>query len=181
MTPPADSMISTLSMRERVRSAYSKHHDPIFDDRMLWRAQSFRHIMHLLPGHTILELGCGDGVFTRKLVDTTRNECPITAVTFDLNASKPANLTKEVEFMALSSLPGQLAGRKFDFIVAHDILDRRSGAWLLHNIYDLLEPGGQVLFYESNPWNVVLKAASGCGASVWTQGPTPFAEPGRAV
>jgi len=150
-------MISTLSMRERVRSAYAKNRDPIFDDRMLWHAQSFRHIMHLLPGHTILELGCGDGAFTRRLVDTTRNECPITTVTFDLSAPKPANLPKDVEFMALSSIPGQLMGRKFDFIVAHDMLDKRSGAWLLHAIYDLLEPGGQVLFYESNPWNVILK------------------------
>ena len=157
MTGSAESMISTLSMREQVRSAYSKHHDPIFDDRMLWRAQSFRHIMHLLPGHTILELGCGDGVFTRHLVDTTRNECPITAVTFDLNASRPANLPKDVEFVALSAIPGQLKDRKFDFIVAHDMLDKRSGGWLLHTIYNLLEPGGQVLFYESNPWNVILK------------------------
>jgi dolichol-phosphate mannosyltransferase len=157
MTGSAESMISTLSIREQVRSAYSKHHDPIFDDRMLWRAQSFRHIMHLLPGHTILELGCGDGVFTRQLVHTTRNECPITAVTFDLNASKPVNLPKDVEFVALSAIPGQLKDRKFDFIVAHDMLDKRSGGWLLHTIYNLLEPGGQVLFYESNPWNVVLK------------------------
>src|SRR5262245_50698915 len=108
MTEPAESMISTLNMREHVRTTYSKHHDPIFDDRVRWRAQSFRHIMHLLPGHTILELGCGDGAFTRQFVDTTRNECAITAVTFDLNASRPANLPKGVEFMALSSIPEQL-------------------------------------------------------------------------
>jgi len=157
MTGSVESMISTLSMREQFRSAYSKHYDPIFEDRMLWRAQAFRHIMHLLPGHTILELGCGDGVFTRQLVDTTRNECSITAVTFDLNASRPVNLPKEVEFVTVSALPGQLEERKFDFIVAHDMLDRRSGGQLLQTIYNLLEPGGQVLFYESNPWNVILK------------------------
>jgi dolichol-phosphate mannosyltransferase len=157
MTGSIDSMIRILGMREQVRSAYSKHRDPIFVDRMRWRAQSFRHMTHLLPGHTILELGCGAGVFTRQLVDTTRNECSITAVTFDLNASRPAQLPKAVEFVALSTIPGQLKDRKFDFIVAHDILDKRIGSWLLHNVYDLLEPGGQVLFYESNPWNVVLK------------------------
>jgi dolichol-phosphate mannosyltransferase len=28
---------------------------------------------------------------------------------------------------------------------------------LLKTVYDLLKSGGQVLFYESNPWNVVLK------------------------
>jgi dolichol-phosphate mannosyltransferase len=157
MTGSAGSMINTLRMREEVRSAYSKHHDPIFDDRMLWRVQSFRHIMHLLPGHRILELGCGDGLFACQLVSTTRNECPITAVTFDLNASRPSNLPKDVEFVALSAIPGQLKDRKFDFIVVHDMLDKRSGDWLLHAIYSLLEPGGQVLFYESNPWNMILK------------------------
>src|SRR5215472_5635698 len=147
MTASAESMIGTLSMREQVRSVYSKRRDPIFADRMLWRAQSLRHLMHLLPGHTILELGCGDGVFTRQLAYTTRNECPITAVTFDLNASRPTNLPKEVEFVSLATIPGPLDDRKFDFIVAHDMLDRRSGAWLLHQIYNLLKPSGQVLFY----------------------------------
>lgn len=157
MTWSTETMSSTLAMREQVRNAYSKNRDPICDDRMLWRAQSFRHIMHLLPRHTILEFGCGDGVFTRQLVNTTRHECLITAVTFDLNAPRPANLPEDVEFLTLSAIPGQLEDRKFDFIVAHDMLDKRSAGWLLLTIYDLLEPGGQVLFYESNPWNVILK------------------------
>jgi SAM-dependent methyltransferase len=152
-----ESMIETLEMREQVRTAYSKRHDPIFDERMLWRAQSFRHMMHLLPGQTILELGCGDGTFTRRLVATTRNECAITAVTFNLSGARPASPAGGVEFVALSSFPGSLAGRTFDFIVAHDLLDKRSGAWLLHAIYNLLKPGGQVLFYESNPWNLILR------------------------
>jgi hypothetical protein len=38
-----------------------------------------------------------------------------------------------------------------------DLLDRENSAELLKIVYDLLKPGGQVLFYESNPWNVVLK------------------------
>ena len=37
------------------------------------------------------------------------------------------------------------------------MLDKRSGAWLLNRIDDLLVPGGQVLFYETNPLNVILK------------------------
>src|SRR5262249_29903443 len=146
ITGSPESMISTLSMREQFRSAYWKHHDPILDDRMLWRAQCFRHLMHLLPGHKILELGCGDGAFTRQLVYATRNECPITAATFDLNASRSANLPENLEFVVLSAIPGQLNDRKFDFVVAHDMLDKRSRDWLLHSIYNLLEPGGEVLF-----------------------------------
>jgi dolichol-phosphate mannosyltransferase len=157
MTASSNSMISTLSMRERVRDAYWKRRDPIVEDRMQWRAQSFRHIMHVLPHQTILELGCGDGIFTRRLVDSTKNECVITAVTFASNAHRPTNLPDNVEFTVLSSVLDPLEGRKFDFVIAHDLLDRRSGAWLLNWIYDLLAPGGQVLFYETNPWNVILK------------------------
>ncbi|TMA04491.1 MAG: glycosyltransferase, partial [Deltaproteobacteria bacterium] len=55
------------------------------------------------------------------------------------------------------SLPGPLEGRHFDFVVAIDLLDRRNCASLLQNVYEFLNPGGEVLFYESNPWNIVLK------------------------
>ena len=154
-------MTSTLSMREQARITYARQHDPIFDDRMLWRAQCFRHIMHLMPGQRIVELGAGDGVFTCHLVNTTKNECAITAVTFSPSAVRPANLPGEVEFLALSSFPEQLTSRKFDFVVVQDLLDRRSGIWFLQAIYNLLEPGGQVLFFESNPWNVILKLRRG--------------------
>jgi dolichol-phosphate mannosyltransferase len=144
-------------IREQYREEYWRRRDPIIDDRMLWRANSFRHMMHLLPGQTILEIGGGSGRFTRRLVEVSRGECPITVVTFAPTAMRPSDLPETVTFLPLTALPGPLAGRQFDFIVAHDMLDRRSGAWLLQNVYDLLAPGGQVLLYESNPWNVLLK------------------------
>ena len=83
VTVPVYSLIDTLALRERVRETYWKRRDPIIDDRMLWRAQTFRHVMHLLPGHSILELGCGDGAFTRPLATVTKGECSLTTVTFD--------------------------------------------------------------------------------------------------
>ena len=55
---------------------------PILEDRLLWRAQTFRHMVHLLPGQTILEIGCGQGMFTSKLHRVSRGENAITAVTF---------------------------------------------------------------------------------------------------
>jgi cyclopropane fatty-acyl-phospholipid synthase-like methyltransferase len=39
---------------------------------MLWRAQTF----HVLPGQSILEIGCGDGAFTRQLAKATRASAP---------------------------------------------------------------------------------------------------------
>ena len=62
-----------------------------------------------------------------------------------------------VEFLSAASIPAKLQGRRFDFIVAMDLLDKRNCAWMMQRTYDLLEPGGQILFYESNPWNLFLR------------------------
>src|SRR5260370_42274962 len=77
---------SALAVRDRYRDDYRRKHDPIAADRLLWRAQAFRHTVHLLPGETILELGSGNGLFTHALLRVSRGENPITAVTFQKGA-----------------------------------------------------------------------------------------------
>src|SRR5262249_42524366 len=106
MMSPVDPLNSTLALRERVREVYWKQRDPIIEERMLWRAQAFRHVMHALPGQTILEIGCGDGTFTRQLAKVTRGECPLTAVTFEDHPQRPSGIPPCVEFIASPSLPG---------------------------------------------------------------------------
>jgi len=146
-----------LSIREQYRDQYWKKYDPIYEDRLLWRAQTFRHMVHLLPHQTILELGCGQGLFTRQLLHVSRGENPITAVTFSSDNLRPEEFPAFVDFINASSISEALAGRSFDFIIAMDLLDERNCGWLLQKVNELLKPGGQVIFYESNPWNVVLK------------------------
>ena len=149
--------IETLGIREQYRDQYWQRRDPIYEDRLLWRAHTFRHVVHLLPSQTILELGVGQGLFTQQLLRVSREENPITTVTFNAANSRPERLPSSVEFLKAASLPGVLAGRRFDYVVVMDLLDQRNSAWFLQNIYELFKPGGQVLFYESNPWNIVLK------------------------
>ncbi len=157
MTEPQNKAIETLGLREQFRDQYWLTRDPIRHDRLLWRAQSFRHLVHLLPGQSILELGCGQGLLTQQLLRVSRGENPITSVSFRPDGARPDPLPKEVEFLSVDSLPAALAGRTFDFVIAADLLDQRNCAWFLQHVYELLKPGGQVIFYESNPWNVVLK------------------------
>lgn len=153
-----DAQIDLLATRERYRDWYAEHLDPIAEERLNWRAQTFRHLVHLLPGRSILQLGCGnDLAFTRALARVSRGENDIVAATFQsAEATSPADLPDRVEHVRLDQLPGSLAGRTFDYIVGMDLLDRRNAPWLLAHVHDLLAPGGQVVFYESNPWNAVL-------------------------
>jgi dolichol-phosphate mannosyltransferase len=149
--------IKTLGLREKYRDQYWLGRDPIYKDRLRWRAEAFRHMVHLLPGQSILELGAGRGIFTRQLLRVCGDENPITSVTFNSDYSRPSKLPSSVEFINAISTPGALADRRFDFVIAHDLLDRGNCAWFLQNVYELLTPAGQLVFYESNPWNVVLK------------------------
>ena len=157
----ATSFVATLATREHFRDQYWRNRDPIADDRLLWRAQTFRHTVHLLPGQTILELGCGELRFTRALLRVSRGENPITAVTFQELAQFPPDIDSTIEFVKASDLPGRLSGRTFDCIVAMDLLDRRHSSQLLGIVHELLAPGGEMVFYESNPWNPVHKLCRG--------------------
>lgn len=149
--------IAILAGREAYRDSYGGRRDPIFEDRLLWRAQSFRHLMNPVPGQSVLEIGCGQGAFTRTLDRVCRGRNPITALTFDPGGRRPGGVSDAVEFASSTSLPGPLAGRTFDFVVGMDLLDRSNCAWLLSQVQGLLKPGGQILFYESNPANPYLK------------------------
>jgi len=88
--------IKILGLREKYRDDYILTKDPIFNDSLLWRAQSFRHLVHLLPGQTILELGAGKGFFTKDLLKVSKNENPITSVEFNSDSVFPCELNSRV-------------------------------------------------------------------------------------
>jgi SAM-dependent methyltransferase len=148
---------SALAVREQYRDQYWRKHDPIVEDRLLWRAQTFRHAVHLLPKQTILELGCGPGLFTRALLQVSRGENPIIAVTFQQRARTPSDVEVKTELLTISDLPGPLGGRCFDYVVGMDLLDRSYCSRFLEAVNLLLAPGGELVFYESNPGNPILK------------------------
>jgi len=116
--------LANLQHREQYREQYWHKRDPILHDRLLWRAQTFRHLVHLVPNQTILELGAGQGAFTRQLLRVSRGENPITSVTFNTDYARPEELSASVEWLNLSTFPDSLAGRSFDFVIAMELLDK---------------------------------------------------------
>ncbi len=145
-----------LQKREALRDNYWLKKDPIYQDRMVWRAQTFRHLMHLLPNQSILELGSGQGLFTEALARVSRGENPITAVSFSEEIpSRKANAA--INFVSFAESAAQLATQEFDFIVAMDLVDASDSSGLLDFAYALLKPGGQLLLYESNPSNPLFR------------------------
>jgi dolichol-phosphate mannosyltransferase len=151
------SFYSAVATRELYRDEYWREQDPIVEHRLLWRAHTFRHMVHLLPGQTILELGSGEGLFTRALLRVSRGENPITAVTFQWPPKIPVDIGPEIKVLEASNLVGSLEGRSFDCVVGMDLLDRTCALPLLKIAHGLLAPGGELVFYESNPRNPVLK------------------------
>jgi hypothetical protein len=119
-------------------------------------------MFHVLPGESILELGCGSGKLTQALVQVTRGECPITAATFcfsrDLEELKA--LPPMVEVVGRSVFH-ELSGRTFDYVVANNLLDLSNTSWILQEVQHLLRPGGRLLFFETNPWNPIFQLRKG--------------------
>ena len=147
--------LQAIGTREQVSELYWSRKDPINELRVLWRALTVRHMFHILPGETILELGCGSGRFTKALVKATRGECPITAATFALLPGyKIGNgFDANVELISLHDFPGPLGCRRFHYIVGSNLLDLENASEFLQEMQSLLLPGGRILLFETNPWN----------------------------
>ena len=149
-------LASKLSEQERERMIYWNNFDPFINLRMTWRASMMRHLFHILPGQKILEIGSGNGSFTKALSIATRGECKITTVVFSKkyqNETKTNFNYKDVKVIGLDSFPGLLKGEKFDYLVAHHMLDNETRNLFLTQLKSLIKPGGGILLFEPNPWN----------------------------
>ena len=155
----SESVVRSIADRERVSEWYWARKDALIGVRVWWRAATARHILHFLPGETILELGCGSGKLTGALEGVTRGECPITAATFipQNDMSRLSSASPLTEGVRLTGFPGELVGREFDYVIATNVLDHTCAAPLLIEVLKLLKPGGRLLFFETNPWNPVFQ------------------------
>ena len=149
-------LTETLKKRELARIKYWREKDYFLGVRLKWRAQMARHLFHLLPGESILELGCAEAQWSRHISAATKNKNPICAATFDkasYDAIVDNGVPENIEPLLLADFPGPLEGRRFDYIIGWHLLKAESCGVFLSQVKELLKPGGQFLFFEPNPWN----------------------------
>jgi len=153
---------ANLAEMERAREGYWSRYQRTASIKLRWRAVAVRHCFHVLPGESILEIGAGSGLWTEHLAAVLGGECPITAVCFNQNLAECARRKSipNATVLEVKDFLENLAGRQFDYIVGTAILCHDQYAYHLSLLYQLLKPGGQILFFEANFWNpqVLLKS-----------------------
>lgn len=115
-----------------------------------------RHLFHLFPENTILEIGSGACQWTREISEASGNQNPICAATLNKELHEENDnydFPKNIERIHLNEFPGKLSERRFDFIVGYQLLTDENAAALLMELKNLLKPGGQILLFSLNPWN----------------------------
>jgi dolichol-phosphate mannosyltransferase len=149
-------LIELLKKQECLRENYWKNIDYFLSVRLRWRAQMVRHFFHLFPEDSILELGAGACQWTREISEASGNRNPICAATLNedlYGKCDSGSLPENIERIHLDKFPGQLSGRRFDFIVGYQLLTDQNAGVLLFELMKFLKPGGQILFFDPNPWN----------------------------
>jgi SAM-dependent methyltransferase len=117
------------------------------------RAEFLRDAARLAPGVRCLELGCGTGEFTVRLIDSG---CTLTAV--ELSGATAAIARTRVqgraEIVVGNVETGEgLEGREFDAIVGVSVLHHLDLAAAFEHVVPLLRPGGRFAFSEPNMAN----------------------------
>lgn len=144
------------SHRDRESSQYKKKH------RIQYDAEFFK-LTEANEGMSVLEIGCGTGLFLRYLED--RGFAEIVGVDMDPGLEDVLSdlKTAEIHFGdVLEVLKKPLAGRKFDRIVMLDVAEHIQFENLVRLLSDLkadLKPGGQLLLRVPNiesPWGLKM-------------------------
>ncbi len=156
----AMALIDNLCAMERVREAYWRRYPQTSPTKLRWRAITTRHWFHVLPAESVLEIGAGSGLWTEHLTEVLRGESPVTAAVFNANLAAEARARElpATTVVHVEDLGHDLLEDGFDYVVGTAILCHDRYAEHLRWMIRLLKPGGRLLFFEANFWNVQVFA-----------------------
>ena len=147
------SLENNLREMERARERYWRHYPGTSPIKLRWRALTVRHCLHILPGESILEIGAGTGLWTEHLSEVLRQENEITAAVFNPEFAADPRWQRLRNVHLVESLE-DLPAESFNYIAGTAILCHSEYQCNLRSLYRLLKPGGEMIFFENNFWNL---------------------------
>ncbi len=119
--------------------------------KLHWRAVAVQHMMQVVPGESILELGAGSGMLTEQLDHQLRGENPVTSVVFSPKLLQQAAQRRlpNVNLVSGDSLCN-IPTAQFDYVIGSGMLWHPRFIECLNWIESVLKPGGKMLFFDSN-------------------------------
>jgi dolichol-phosphate mannosyltransferase len=119
--------------------------------KLHWRASAIQHMLHVVPGETILELGAGSGLLTERLDSLLQGENSLTSIVFsqELFAQAARRRLPGVNLQCGDSLNAVPAAH-FDYVIGSGMLWHSGFTECLRWICSVLKPGGKMLFFEPN-------------------------------
>lgn len=121
--------------------------------RLKRRAEMITHASAISRGVNVLEVGCGTGLFTERFAAT---ECQLTAVDISPDLLEAArNRVKHRDNVKFELRPFEECHEigPFDAIVGSSVLHHLDLCKALGNMFELLKPGGKMVFAEPNHLN----------------------------
>ena len=127
------------------------------ETRMKRRAEFMISKMDLQKKGSVLEIGCGRGEVAYWIAEATSNEVigSDLCVPFIEEAGQHYQLPNLSYEVLDFNHPGQIKNRKFNYIVGNGILHHLYTHLddALQTLFDLLNPGGKIIFIEPNIYN----------------------------
>jgi 2-polyprenyl-3-methyl-5-hydroxy-6-metoxy-1,4-benzoquinol methylase len=122
-----------------------------------WRANRrgrlLRETAKLQAGQRVMEVGCGTGLFTEMIAASQASILAVDVSPELIELAKQRNLPPEqVEFRVMRFEDGAADG-PFDAIVGSSVLHHLDMVMAIRRIYELLKPGGVMVFAEPNMLN----------------------------
>ena len=148
---PAASLSSTLQELELHREERWKRGGKAAELKLHWRAVAIQHMLHIVPGETILELGAGSGLLTQQIESLLNGENSLTSVVFSQELlAQAAQRSLPCVHLLSGDFLNALPSAQFDYVIGSGMLWHSGFTDCLRWIFNRLKPGGQMLFFEPN-------------------------------
>jgi SAM-dependent methyltransferase len=116
------------------------------------RARFFIELGGLNHNSRVLEIGCGTGLFTRKVYDVTNAQITAIDISEDLLEQAREKLP-EADFRIEDAMALSFGDNSFDCVYGSSILHHLDFEKALNEIFRVLKPGGSMIFAEPNMIN----------------------------